>query len=1108
MKTGKYGLKEFEDSDDADLVQYSKEMNEAIEKALDKNKGEKGDKGDKGDKGEKGDGIVPILVDIVYGKYLNINSAKYSKNRLEISGDLEQEKRSGKNKCPNTLVSGTSNGITYTVNTNGSIKLSGTSTAQTELKLYYNSTKPIIFKAGKYKNTSNLLIVLHGSTYYGINANSTITFSEDVSIYDIYFRINNGVTINETYYPQIINTSITTDETYEQYGATPSTEFPSMPVVCTGVQMIRQSGKNFIPYPYANSTMTARGINYVSNSDGSISISGTSNSNIADFYLFGNTTDNGNYLHLKQDTYFLKDTENANIIYIAREKTLGVLVGINTILQALKTQDCYFYGFFIRVNNGATVNTVIYPQLSLGNTDTEYEPYWEQIHTLNLGTTQLCAIKENGDVVAKDRPVYRNGKWQWEKNIGKYTFTGVDTDGYDFNSDNTDTLAVNLIINKKYEVVKKFNNVLSMCCDKFNFINNVNDIEHIYITSATTIENGYKGNIRLYINKDRLSGYNSSLTNTQKANLVKTWLQSNPITVYCILVTPEYIDCTTKQSTVLDKIYNNFELQKGVNNIIIESENGVGINMELTYLTDNEMNNTFATKKELHEHENKEILDNIEEPYTTVEMTKLKGIEEGATALKTYFVPVNIDTTTGWYKALDGTLTDYNNRNIILLITQLYSGASGILKINVRSNNRTLSNAGFYWLANTGLSNSNFALNITGNKFTLYVQTTSNYHKYEIRVLENELLSKKEATINFYAPLASDKATLQSDGNNYPSVQAYASNDSVGLKINGFNGRIADINLNKDTSEYGRKRTDIVTNSVTNKNGIGDGFLETYYWDNAGKYDIQYFLPNSDAGRPAIRINSEKGWKEWKFLPFLDDIIALKKDLLKRTHEFAFTDFGSGTVYYNLLGLYTDNLTKKEVGYTTGVNVTYKQVQDIQGQINTGITGETIYMSVRLTYIDLGTIEITQDKYGNLYNIYMENSSGGLACFTGDTKILTGEGLKELKDIKIKDRILTTKGYKQVIKKYEHITHKIYNIVINGKLVQCSYSHPFITNRGTIMAKDLLKGDIVYNINKEKLEITNITVEEKETKVFEINTDIDNYYITDKNILVSSENLL
>lgn len=392
----------------------------------------------------------------VSGKSLHItDSAKYSKNKLEISGDLEQEKRSGKNKCPNTLVSGTSNGITYTVNTNGSIKLSGTATAQTELKLYYNSTKPITFKAGKYKNTSNLLIILHGSTYYGINANSTITFSEDVSIYDIYFRINNGVTINETYYPQIINTSITTDETYEQYGATPSTEFPSMPLVCSGVQNIK-------------------------------------------------------------------------------------------------------------VND-------------------------ETLYTIDLGTTQLCAIKENGNVVAKDGPVYRNGKWQWEKNIGKYTFTGVDTDGYDFNSDNTDTLAVNLIINKKYEVVKKFNNVLSMCCDKFNFINNVNDIEHIYITSATTIENGYKGNIRLYINKDRLSGYNSSLTNTQKANLVKTWLQSNPITVYYILVTPEYIECTAEQSTVLDKLYNNFELQRGVNNIIIESENGVGINMELTYMQNNNL---------------------------------------------------------------------------------------------------------------------------------------------------------------------------------------------------------------------------------------------------------------------------------------------------------------------------------------------------------------------------------------------------------------------------------------------------------------------------------------------------------------------------------------
>lgn len=50
-KDNKYELAVFEDNDKADLVEYSKQMQESIEKALDNNKGEKGEKGDKGDSG-------------------------------------------------------------------------------------------------------------------------------------------------------------------------------------------------------------------------------------------------------------------------------------------------------------------------------------------------------------------------------------------------------------------------------------------------------------------------------------------------------------------------------------------------------------------------------------------------------------------------------------------------------------------------------------------------------------------------------------------------------------------------------------------------------------------------------------------------------------------------------------------------------------------------------------------------------------------------------------------------------------------------------------------------------------------------------------------------
>ena len=69
-KDNKYELAVFEDNDNANLVEYSKQMQESIEKALDKNKGEKGDKGDTG---------------------------KVENRRLKLEGKSNQSVRSGKN---------------------------------------------------------------------------------------------------------------------------------------------------------------------------------------------------------------------------------------------------------------------------------------------------------------------------------------------------------------------------------------------------------------------------------------------------------------------------------------------------------------------------------------------------------------------------------------------------------------------------------------------------------------------------------------------------------------------------------------------------------------------------------------------------------------------------------------------------------------------------------------------------------------------------------------------------------------------------------------------------------------------------------------------------
>ncbi len=165
------------------------------------------------------------------GEYIHVEDSNNCRAKIGIGGNHEQETRSGKNCIPNNLTDGTTNGIKYTIDSDKAINLSGTATARTEPKLFYNTTNPLKFKAGTYKNTSDLLIILRCDTYISIPAKSTVTLSEDKEVIEAYFRIEQGENVSGKHYPQIIVNG--QDESYEQYGASPSPNYLSE-VKCVG----------------------------------------------------------------------------------------------------------------------------------------------------------------------------------------------------------------------------------------------------------------------------------------------------------------------------------------------------------------------------------------------------------------------------------------------------------------------------------------------------------------------------------------------------------------------------------------------------------------------------------------------------------------------------------------------------------------------------------------------------------------------------------------------------------------------------------------------------------------------------------------------------------
>lgn len=150
---------------------------------------------------------------------------------------------------------------------------------------------------------------------------------------------------------------------------------------------IRKQGKNLIPFPYQQLTLgtsTYNGVDFTVYEDGSILINGTATSNTTR-YLYRNTTD---LLGLKSGITISgsknasDDTQQGNVYFLCNyynstgTMTQGLVA--STTPSGIKTiaDDWKGLGIYINIPNGKTLNNLlIKPQLEIGATATEYEPY-------------------------------------------------------------------------------------------------------------------------------------------------------------------------------------------------------------------------------------------------------------------------------------------------------------------------------------------------------------------------------------------------------------------------------------------------------------------------------------------------------------------------------------------------------------------------------------------------------------------------------------------------------------------------------------------------------------------------------------------------------------
>lgn len=155
----------------------------------------------------------------------------------------------------------TQNGVTCTKNANGTYTLTGTATADTNFAAFAES---ITFSAGTYyvflSSTAGGTVLLLDSNYSITQAGTFNVDSGNTRTLTPYLRVANGTTVNQTVYPIISETSISSANDFVPYSnICPIGGFTNATIVVADgetpieqAQSIVQSGKADLVYPIAS----------------------------------------------------------------------------------------------------------------------------------------------------------------------------------------------------------------------------------------------------------------------------------------------------------------------------------------------------------------------------------------------------------------------------------------------------------------------------------------------------------------------------------------------------------------------------------------------------------------------------------------------------------------------------------------------------------------------------------------------------------------------------------------------------------------------------------------------------------------------------------------
>ena len=337
----------------------------------------------------------------------------------------------GKNLLPYPFryhnIYGVKNGITVTDSGDSSITLNGTAMDYTVVYIETSGNYPLAagkyFLSGKPSNITGFRLTAgatgnDGSTLLYVTDDgagaafdiSEIANNDNYQGITIAIRINEGTVFdNLILKPQLeLGEAATAFEPYKEVGDSDAESGKY-------VLPVTASGKNLISYPYSMATKTANGITFTDNGDGTVTANGTATA-AASFvckyynaktpivpdkkvYYLSGCPDGGrtsasvwnyriNAMTYKEDSYVGGYSDFGD------GKTVDLR---NVDFDTLQVQ--------IIINNGASVDNLVFkPQLELGETATDFEPYTTPKTTnllldAPLGPGESISCREKGLLV-------------------------------------------------------------------------------------------------------------------------------------------------------------------------------------------------------------------------------------------------------------------------------------------------------------------------------------------------------------------------------------------------------------------------------------------------------------------------------------------------------------------------------------------------------------------------------------------------------------------------------------------------------------------------------------------------------------------------------------